>query len=139
MGSYSTLIEDSADVMGWDVVEDGLKVRFSRDIPALVRSMMRGNVAEALATIGWTRDDVEHFVVHPGGVKVLAAFEEALEVPPGTLDTSRDVLREYGNMSSATVLFVLERALRARPRGRGVLSAMGPGFSAEHVMLEFDA
>lgn len=137
VGAYSTLIEDSADVMGWDVVGEGLKVRFSRDIPALVGSMMRGNVAEALATVGWTRDDVEHFVVHPGGVKVVAAFEDALEAAPGTLDPSREVLREYGNMSSATVLFVLERVLRGHPRGRGLLSAMGPGFSAEHVMLDF--
>lgn len=136
-GAYSTLIEDSADIMGWDVVEGGLKVRFSRDIPALVRAMMHENVHEALAAHGWRREDVRHFVVHPGGVKVLAAYEEALGLPSDALDSSRDVLREYGNMSSVTVLYVLERALRDRPRGKGVLSAMGPGFSAEHVLLEF--
>jgi alkylresorcinol/alkylpyrone synthase len=138
-GGYSTLIEDSEDIMGWDVVDDGLKVRFSRDIPALVGSMMRGNVAEALAAHGWTRGDVRTFVVHPGGVKVVAAYEEALELPPGTLDVSRRVLCANGNMSSVTVLFVLEETLRARPEGRGLLSAMGPGFSAEHVLIEFPA
>lgn len=136
-GAYSTLIEDSADIMGWDVVEGGLKVRFSRDIPALVRAMMHENVQDALAAHGWRREDVRHFVVHPGGVKVLAAYEEALGLPNEALDSSRDVLREYGNMSSVTVLYVLERALRDRPRGKGLLSAMGPGFSAEHVLLEF--
>lgn len=135
-GAYSTLIEDSADVMGWDVVDDGLKVRFSRDIPTLVRGMMRGNVAEALARHGWAREDVETFAVHPGGVKVLAAYEEALELPAGALESSRRVLREHGNMSSATVLFVLEEVLKGNPRGRGLLSAMGPGFSAEHVLFE---
>lgn len=135
-GAYSTLIENSEDIMGWDVVDDGLKVRFSRDIPALVRGMMRGNVAEALATSGWERQDIGTFVVHPGGVKVLAAYEEALDLPAGTLDSSRQVLRDHGNMSSATVLFVLEEALKTGARGRALLSAMGPGFSAEHVLLE---
>ncbi|MFC4427421.1 type III polyketide synthase [Deinococcus navajonensis] len=138
-GGYSTLIEDSADIMGWDVVDSGLKVRFSRDIPALVRGMMQENVAEALTTHGWARDDVQTFVVHPGGVKVLSAYEEALSLPDGALNTSRCVLRQYGNMSSVTVLFVLAQTLRGKPVGRGLLSAMGPGFSAEHVLIEFPA
>lgn len=136
-GARSTLIEDSADVMGWDLVDEGLKVRFSRDIPTLVAEMMRGDVTEALASVGWTRDDLAHLVLHPGGVKVLAAFEAALDLPPDTLDASRAVLREYGNMSSPTVLFVLEETLRGAPRGRGLLTAMGPGFCAEHVLVEF--
>ncbi len=98
---------------------------------------MRENVEEALLLHGWRREDVEHFVVHPGGVKVLGAYEEALSLPSGALDSSREVLREYGNMSSVTVLYVLERVLRDFPSGKGLLSAMGPGFSAEHVLLEF--
>ncbi|WP_439648855.1 type III polyketide synthase [Deinococcus betulae] len=136
-GAYSTLIEDSEDIMGWDVVDEGLKVRFSRDIPTLVRGMMRDNVQEALAAHGWTRDEVGTFVVHPGGVKVLTAFEEALDLTPGTLDDSRTVLRDHGNMSGATVLFVLAETLKRRPSGSALLTAMGPGFSAEHVLLRF--
>ncbi len=137
-GAYSTLIEDSEDIMGWDVVDDGLKVRFSRDIPTLVRSMMRANVAEALAKYGWDAGDLGEYVVHPGGVKVLAAYEESLNLPAGTLDTSRQVLREYGNMSSATVLFVLQETLKREPEpGKVLLSAMGPGFSAEHLLGRF--
>ncbi|SMB94143.1 type III polyketide synthase [Deinococcus hopiensis] len=136
-GGYSTLIEDSGDIMGWDVVDDGLKVRFSRDIPTLVRSMMAENVAEAFSTHGWQREDVGTFVVHPGGVKVLTAYEEALGLCPCALNPSREVLRNHGNMSSVTVLFVLEEVLRKGPKGKGLLSAMGPGFSAEHVLLEF--
>ena len=136
-GAYSTQIPGSADVMGWDVVDAGLRVRFSRDIPALVRQMMPGNVEQALAAHGWSRDEIEHFVVHPGGAKVVAAYEQALDLPPGALDGARAVLREHGNMSSPTVLFVLERVLRKRPSGKGLLSAMGPGFCAEHVLLEF--
>ncbi|WP_216325379.1 type III polyketide synthase [Deinococcus aestuarii] len=136
-GGYSTLIEDSEDIMGWDVVDDGLKVRFSRDIPTLVHSMMARNVAGALAAHGWTREEVETFVVHPGGVKVLAAYEDALDLPEGALNASRRVLCRHGNMSSVTVLFVLEETLRGGPQGRALLSAMGPGFSAEHVLIEF--
>ncbi|TDE85747.1 type III polyketide synthase [Deinococcus sp. S9] len=136
-GAYSTLIEDSEDIMGWDVVDEGLKVRFSRDIPTLVRSMMQHNVAAALTAHGWTREDITTYVVHPGGVKVIAAYEDALDLPPGALDASRRVLAAHGNMSSVTVLFVLEETLRSRPGGRGLLSAMGPGFSAEHVLIEF--
>ncbi|GGM04506.1 chalcone synthase [Deinococcus aerophilus] len=136
-GARSTLIENSEDIMGWDVVDDGLKVRFSRDIPALVRRMMRQNVTDALAAHGWNREEVGTFVVHPGGVKVLAAYEEALDLLPGALDSSRRVLRAYGNMSSATVLFVLQEVLKAAPRGKALLSAMGPGFSAEHVLVDF--
>ena len=136
-GAYSTLIEHSEDIMGWDVVDDGLKVRFSRDIPTLVRGMMRDNVQGALEAHGWRPEQVGTYIVHPGGVKVLAAYEEALELPPGALDSSRRVLCHHGNMSSVTVLFVLEEALKTRPRGRALLSAMGPGFSAEHVLLSF--
>ncbi|ACO45653.2 putative naringenin-chalcone synthase [Deinococcus deserti VCD115] len=136
-GGFSTLIEDSADIMGWDVVDNGLKVRFSRDIPALVREMMHGNIEEALASHGWERADLQTFVVHPGGVKVLTAYEEALGLPPCALDASRTVLRQFGNMSSVTVLFVLAETLKTRPVGRALLSAMGPGFSAEHVLLGF--
>ncbi|MFK7600738.1 type III polyketide synthase [Deinococcus sp. SM5_A1] len=136
-GAYSTLIENSEDIMGWDVVDDGLKVRFSRDIPALVRGMMCGNVSEALAAHGWTREEIGTFIVHPGGVKVLGAYEEALSLPEGALDSSRTVLRDHGNMSSATVLFVLQEALKSGVRGKALMSAMGPGFSAEHVLLKF--
>ncbi|MGI8747213.1 MAG: 3-oxoacyl-[acyl-carrier-protein] synthase III C-terminal domain-containing protein, partial [Deinococcus sp.] len=136
-GSLSTLLPESAEVMGWDVSDDGLKVRFSQSIPGLVRSMMASNVEQLLTENGWTREELGRYVVHPGGVKVLDAYEAALGLAAGALDPSRKVLRYYGNMSSPTVLFVLDEVLRGRPGGRGVLSAMGPGFCAEYVLLEF--
>jgi alkylresorcinol/alkylpyrone synthase len=136
-GARSTLIPDSQDVMGWDVADGGLKVRFSQDIPGLVRRIMKDNVQEALELVGWTQDDLSEFVVHPGGAKVITAYEEALGLPNGRLVCSRKVLRDYGNMSSATVLFVLEQTLRRGASGQGLLSAMGPGFCAEHVLMEF--
>ena len=138
-GAFSTLIEDSQDIMGWDVVDAGLKVRFSQDIPALVRRMMNDNVQEALERAGWSSEELQEYVVHPGGAKVVTAYEESLGLPAGRLVCSRRVLRDYGNMSSATVLFVLNETLRRGAHGKGLLSAMGPGFCAEHVLLDFGA
>jgi alkylresorcinol/alkylpyrone synthase len=127
---------DSLGVMGWDVMEDGLKAIFSRDIPALVRSHLR-TVADAfLARHSQSVAAIDHFVCHPGGVKVLGAIEEAFALAPRALDHARAVLRDCGNMSAATVLFVLDRTLKAGGRGRMLLSALGPGFTAGFLVLE---
>jgi alkylresorcinol/alkylpyrone synthase len=138
IGSHSTTWADTEDIMGWDLVETGFKVRLSRSIPTLVRRRMSGNLLAACTSAGISLDDIEHFLVHPGGTKVLDAFEEVLGLGPGALVLPREVLRECGNMSSVTVLYVLERFLRSREFAAGdlgVLSAMGPGFSAEHVFF----
>ena len=85
-------------------------------------------------------DDIDRFVCHPGGAKVIAALERALSLDQGTLDHERDVLADYGNMSAPTVLFVLERALRAGPAARAsLLTALGPGFTASCVSLRHAA
>lgn len=127
---------DSLGVMGWDVMEDGLKAIFSRDIPALVRSELRAAAETFLARHGLTLDGIDHVVCHPGGVKVLSAIEEAFALAAGALDHARAVLRDCGNMSAATVLFVLERTLKAGASGRVLLSALGPGFTAGFLVLE---
>lgn len=127
---------NSLDVMGWDVMEDGLKAIFSRDIPALVRSELRPAVEAFLARHRHSLAAVEHIVCHPGGVKVLNAIEEAFALAPRALDHARAVLRDYGNMSAATVLFVLDRTLRAGAHGRMLLAALGPGFTANFQVLE---
>src|ERR687886_2767858 len=138
LGSHSTTWPGTEDVMGWDLVESGLKVRFARSVPQIVRSRTRATVEEACKMHDLAPEDIQHLVVHPGGVKVLEAYEEALGLEPGTLVLSREILREYGNMSSASVLFVLERFLESYPAGSGEygsISALGPGFSAEHVLF----
>jgi alkylresorcinol/alkylpyrone synthase len=125
----------SLDVMGWDVRDDGLAVVFSRDIPAWVRRHLREAAVRFLAGRGLTLADIDSFVCHPGGAKVLDALEEVFGLRPGGLGHSRDVLREYGNMSAATVLFVLERALAAGGARRHLLSTLGPGFTAGFALL----
>jgi alkylresorcinol/alkylpyrone synthase len=126
----------SLDIMGWEVEEDGLRALFSRDIPALVRGKLRGVAETFLARHGLALGDIDAFVCHPGGAKVLTALEEAYGLAAGALVEGRRVLREYGNMSAATVLFVLERMLRQGIKRRMLLSALGPGFTAAFLVLD---
>src|SRR5206468_2977644 len=104
-------------------------------LPDFIRANLPAVIAEVEEEIGIARPDVERFVCHPGGTKVLQALEASLGIEPRGLDHERAVLTEYGNMSAPTVFFVLERVLAAGARGRLMLSAMGPGFTATFVSL----
>jgi alkylresorcinol/alkylpyrone synthase len=125
----------SLDVMGWDVEEDGLRAIFSSNIPTLIHQEMRTVVDGFLKRHDLSRDDIDLYACHPGGAKVLTALERAFEIPEGALRDSRATLRDYGNMSAATVLFVLARMDWRRPNQRILLSAMGPGFTAAFQLL----
>jgi len=128
---------DSLDVMGWEVTGEGLRAIFSRDIPDLVTTQLHDVAVDFLSSRGLTLRDIDAFVCHPGGAKVIDALESAFELEPGSLCTARDVLRDYGNMSAATVMFVLERALaQGAVRKRALVSALGPGFTAGFTLLE---
>ena len=138
LGTQSTLWSDTLEVMGWDMVNSGFRVVFSPRIPGIVQLLMRDNIAELLAPHGLGLDDIDHWVLHPGGAKVISAYESALGIDPERLTHTREVLRSSGNMSSATVFFVLERFLRAgaiRPGEYGVLAVLGPGFSCELALV----
>lgn len=135
----STLFPDSLDLMGWDVVDDGFRVIFGTRIPSIVTQQYRGLASEFLALHQLTPDDITHHIYHPGGAKVLRSYEQALNLAPSALDHSHAVLRDYGNMSSATVFFVLERFLQERAirsGDKGLLCVFGPGFSAELALIE---
>lgn len=136
----STTWPDSLDVMGWNFDSVGMQVVFSRSIPKLVRDKARTNIEDFLNNNALTFDDLAAFIVHPGGPKVMEAYQEALPLPAAYFDGARAVLRDYGNMSSPTVLFVLDRCLRAdtpNPGANALVTALGPGFSAENVLLQF--
>ena len=128
---------DSLDVMGWEVTPEGFKAIFSRDIPDLVTTKLNEVAVEFLRERDLQLSDIDAFLCHPGGAKVLDALELAYELGPDRLSASRDVLRDYGNMSAATVMFVLERDLNA-PWHRALVSALGPGFTAGFTLLERD-
>ncbi|WP_339852025.1 type III polyketide synthase [uncultured Nisaea sp.] len=128
---------DSLDVMGWSVEEDGFGVIFSPRIPEIVRTGMRSEVDRFLARHKLTLSDIDLLACHPGGAKVAAALEEAFDLPEGGLAHARSVLRDYGNMSAATVFFVLERMRADGTEGQRVLvQALGPGFTAGFAVLE---
>ncbi len=128
---------DTLGVMGWSVEDDGLGVLFSRDIPTIVEHEFRAAAEGYLARDGLGFGDMDGFICHPGGAKVVGALERVLGLDEGGLTETRAVLRDYGNMSAATVLFVLERVLTAGlADGRYLISALGPGFSAGFATLE---
>jgi alkylresorcinol/alkylpyrone synthase len=127
---FEHLWPDTLDVMGWDVRDDGLGVIFDRAIPAFVDAHLRRAVDDAFRARGWRLGEVDRWVCHPGGPRVLDALERALDLPAATLDHERDVLATHGNMSAPTVLFVLERVLGEGRRGPLMLAALGPGFTA---------
>ncbi|EPR29980.1 Chalcone synthase-type polyketide synthase [Geobacillus sp. WSUCF1] len=138
IAARSVLMPGSEDVMGWDVRDEGLFVIFSKDIPAIVRSWLRPQVESFLQEHGLGLGDLHYFIAHPGGRKVIEAYEEAFGFGPEQTKAARDVLARYGNMSSATVYFVLEQMMRQPlSPGHGLLIALGPGFSAEMVLLQW--
>lgn len=142
MGSYSTLWPDSLRVMGWDVVETGLDVLFGVEIPRYVADLLRPEVDCFLGKHGLKLDQIRHMVLHPGGAKVIDSYREALAASEEQLIPARHILRQYGNMSSPTVLFVLDYLLksdeeRPQPGEYALSAALGPGFSAEQVLIRF--
>jgi len=139
VGTRSTLFPDSLDVMGWNVVARGLQVVFDQRIPDIIAEHGRAEFDALLAAHDLDEADVAEFLYHPGGPKVLQAYAEAYGVSPERFCWSRRVLADHGNMSSVTVLYVLASYLAAHPHGRGghaVVSALGPGFSSESVLLK---
>jgi alkylresorcinol/alkylpyrone synthase len=137
--SGEKLWPDTLDIMGWTVDPEGFGVIFQRTIPDFVRDNMGSAVTEILTRMKLGNADVDRFVCHPGGTKVILALERALSLDQGTLDHERDVIADYGNMSAPTVLFVLERALAQGLPPRSLVTALGPGFTASCVSLRHAA
>ncbi|TQS39596.1 type III polyketide synthase [Cryptosporangium phraense] len=136
----SALYAGTLRTMGFDVGASGLKVVLGTEVPSLAEQHLRRNVDQFLGDHGLTRRDITTWVSHPGGPKVLEAIESGLELPEGALGASWSSLRRVGNISSASVLHILEDTLRDRTPERGtpgLLLAMGPGFSAELVLLQW--
>lgn len=140
LDTTSHLFADSYGAMGFDLRETGLHIILSKDVTDLIRAELRPLAARFLGRNGLTREDLSFFVLHPGGRKILETMQAELAIPSEQVQPSWNVLAEYGNLSSATVLFVLDEWLtrRQRPIGeRGMMGAFGPGFSAELLLLEW--
>ena len=137
IATRSVFYPDTEYVMGWDISEKGFRIVLSRDVPEVVLRNLGRDADEFLSEHGLDRSDVATWVLHTGGPKVLEATETALGLPPGALQASVECLGRTGNLSSASVLFVLEEVMKNRrpePDTWGILAAMGPGFCSELVL-----
>ena len=140
LATRSVFYPDTHDVMGWNVSEKGFRIVLSPDVPRMVHENLRNDVDAFLGEYDLKRSDIGSWIMHTGGPKVLEATEQALELPDGALGPSWKCLSETGNMSSASVLVVLEQIFhhqRPRPGTLSILAAMGPGFCAELVLMQW--
>lgn len=140
LGTTSKLMQDSEDVMGWDIQNNGLYVIFSKSIPSIISTWLGPFVHEFLHSYHLDKDDIAHFVAHPGGKKVLEAYEAAMGFDSSKTEISRNILRNHGNMSSPTVLYVLKEFMEneAAAGEYGLMAALGPGFSGELLLLKWE-
>ena len=130
----TVLLPESADLITWRVGDQGFDMMLSGKVPAAIAAGLRPAAAEILD--GATVPEIDLWAVHPGGRSVLDAVQGALELPPSALDASRRVLADFGNMSSATIMFVLERLMAgAMPGQRGAAMGFGPGLTAETLLF----
>jgi alpha-pyrone synthase len=133
---FSAPLEDSADLIQWKVGDTGFEMTLSGEVPGRIQHALEDESTRKVLYNGWAPDQVTSWAVHAGGRSILDAVEKGLELPQGSLWASRDVLARYGNMSSATLMFVLAE-LAGRPgTGKGVAIAFGPGLAAEGFHFE---
>jgi len=140
IATRSTFYPETEHVMGWDISDKGFRIVLSREVPEVVLGNLGRDVEEFLADHGLGRADIGSWVIHTGGPKVLEATEQALDVPSGELEASWACLRRTGNLSSASVLFVLEEVMskhKPEPGTWSILAAMGPGFCSELVLMRW--
>jgi len=140
LATKSVFYPGSEEVMGWDISETGFHIVLSPDVPKMIRENLARDVDGFLAERGLRRSDVASWIIHTGGPKVLEAVEDSLELAPGALKLSWECLRQVGNLSSASVLLVLQEVLahhRGKPGRYSILAAMGPGFCSELLLLRW--
>ncbi len=130
------LFPDSLGIMGWKVDDAGFGIILEQSLPVFAETHLRSAVSGILDRARLSLSDIDRFICHPGGAKVLLALESALGLDVGSLDIERGVIGDYGNMSSPTVMFVLERLIAAGLPRRSALLALGPGFSASCITLK---
>jgi alkylresorcinol/alkylpyrone synthase len=140
LATRSVFYPSTEEMMGWNISEKGFRIILSTEVPTLIRENLGRDVDAFLADNGHKRSDLKSFVLHTGGPKVLDASADALGLHNGQLDASWDCLRKVGNLSSASVLCVLEDVMKNRhpePGSLGLLAAMGPGFCSELLLLQW--
>jgi alkylresorcinol/alkylpyrone synthase len=141
LGRRMYTIPNTLDDMGYNMDNDGLHIVLSSGVPALIQKTLSAQVSALLEAHGLDRSDLKWFAMHPAGPKVLTLVERELGIGPEDHAASWKVLRQYGNMSSAAVLFVLAEMLEnppARPGEHGIITAFGPGITGEIVLARWE-
>lgn len=133
--NWSEVVPDTLDAMTWGIGDHGFEMTLSPAVPELIQQVLPSRLAGWLAEHGLTKDDIAGWAIHPGGPKILEACEDTLELPVGALRASRDVLSKYGNMSSPTLLFVLDELAKQRELGPTVMLGFGPGLTIECALV----
>lgn len=137
LDSKSKLYSDSEDVMGWEFIDEGFKVVFSKDIPLLIDSLIKDDIIKFLKENNLDVNTIANFVIHPGGTKVINAYENFLGIERTKLANTIETLRNYGNMSSVTAIYVLEKFIKQGfENGKSLMMSLGPGFSCEILLLD---
>jgi alkylresorcinol/alkylpyrone synthase len=135
-GSAEKMWPDTLGIMGWQVEDPGLGVVFDRAIPPFITDNLAKAIEGMCGQLKIVREDIDRFCCHPGGTKVIDAIETALNLNQGELNLEREVLRDFGNMSAPTVLFVLDRLLGQGLPGNVMMTAFGPGFTCSGLLLQ---
>jgi prepilin-type processing-associated H-X9-DG protein len=136
LASGSMVVPQTEDLMSWNIGDHGFQMTLSARVPDVIQGSLRNWLEGWLATEGTDLDQIAHWGIHPGGPRILQACIDALKLEPSEIQTSRDVLAEFGNMSSPTILFITERLIRNKTPGPCVLLAFGPGLTIEAALVE---
>ena len=140
LDNHSVFFPNTEHIMGWDIVDTGFKILLSSDVADIAGNHLRPAVETFLGSHGLSLQDITHWIAHPGGPKVIEAIQKGLDLEPDALKLSRESLAAVGNISSTSVLLILEETLaryRPAPGTYGLLMAMGPAFCAEFVLLRW--
>jgi len=140
LATCARFFPDTERVMGWDITDRGFKIVLRADVPELAHQYLPSFIESFLATEQLNRDDITHWILHPGGPKIIDAMQAGLGLDDEAVRASRESLARIGNVSSASVLFMLHDLMAAGPTSSetyGLLLAMGPAFGAEAVLLQW--
>ena len=140
LATRTHLFQEAPDLMGWNFTEDGMRLILSREVPAFVATGVAPVVNQFLDSQGLSLADFRHLILHPGGARVMATYRSVFGLDDDALENTRETMRRYGNQSSASVLFMLNDLVasgRPGPGDTGFMMALGPGFAAEMLTLEW--
>jgi alkylresorcinol/alkylpyrone synthase len=124
--------------MGWAFTSDGMRLQLSKKVPQIVTELVKPAVEKFLARCETSQKEIQHWILHPGGPRVMEAYEKSFGITPENLVPVRNVLGRYGNLSSAASMFVLNDVMQSANAGEtGLMLALGPGFAAEMLLMRW--